>query len=139
MTTNRGRQCRTNDDSFRGVVSSKLCMKKLIHTVQVWRWRHVTFPSAEPLSASLPISISDIATPPLNLPSRDLSAYLPNVINNNLDLNPWTYEIIDKLWTFLNKLNIVDGVKQSPVLSYTGTDRLSVYNAVAAEPVDQSS
>lgn len=40
---------------------------------------------------------------------------------------------------FLNKLNIGDGVKQSAVLSYTGTDRLSVYNAVAAEPVDQSS
>lgn len=103
MTTNRGRQCRTNDDSCRGVVSSKLCMKKLIHTVQVWRWRHVTFPPAEPLSASLPISISDTATPQLNLPSRDLSAYLPNVINNNLDLNPWTYEINAKLWTSILK------------------------------------
>lgn len=40
---------------------------------------------------------------------------------------------------FFNKLNIVDGVKQNPVLTYSETDRLSVYNAVAAEPVDQSS
>lgn len=103
MTTNRARLCRTNDDSCRGVVSSKLCMKKLMHTVQVWRWRHVTFPPAEPLSASLPISISDTATPPLNPPSRDLSAHRPNVINNNLDLNPWTYEINAKLWTSILK------------------------------------
>lgn len=40
---------------------------------------------------------------------------------------------------FLNKLNIVDGMKQSAVSSYSETDRLSVYNAVAAEPVDQAS